>query len=116
LLFLPIFCKIITAESILQKLGNLTQYSKFTKLLLDTKGVHTAYLENYVTVFAPSNDAMDQSKCKKDENFILHHMVSSSVNQDEMGQRLTSLMQGHPPIWTGSKQFVLESSKSEIQL
>ena len=26
-------------------------------------------------------------------------LVSSSVSKDEMGERLTSLMQGHPPIW-----------------
>ena len=35
LLFLPIFCKIITAESILQKLGNLTQYSKVFSIIFN---------------------------------------------------------------------------------
>ena len=47
---------------------------QFRELLKSTKGVHTAYLDNYVTVFAPSNDAMDLFKGQKDENFILHHM------------------------------------------
>ena len=47
---------------------------QFTNLLKQVKGVHTAYLDNYVTVFAPSNDAMNKYKGPKDENFLLHHM------------------------------------------
>jgi len=99
-------------NSILQELEKLNQYSQFLNLLKSSRGVHTAYLENYVTVFAPSNDAMNKYKGSKDENFILHHMasefpntnqlpteVSSSVTEGELGERLTSLMQGHPPIW-----------------
>ena len=38
------------------------------------EGLHTAYLDNYVTVFAPSNDAIDMFEGVTDENFILNHM------------------------------------------
>ena len=40
----------------------------------NTEGLHKAYLDNYVTVFAPTNDAMNSFHGVKDENFILHHM------------------------------------------
>jgi len=99
-------------ESIMEMLEKRTQYSQFTNLLKTNEGLHNAYLDNYVTVFAPSNDAMNAFKGLKDENFILNHMasvypkpalqrteVSSSISQDDMGERMTSLMQGHPPIW-----------------
>ena len=36
--------------------------------------LHSAYLDNYVTVFAPSDGAMDMFEGIKDENFILNHM------------------------------------------
>eukprot|EP00090_Calanus_glacialis_P012795 TRINITY_DN2142_c0_g1_i1.p1 TRINITY_DN2142_c0_g1~~TRINITY_DN2142_c0_g1_i1.p1 ORF type:complete len:616 (-),score=157.05 TRINITY_DN2142_c0_g1_i1:467-2314(-) len=55
--------------------------------------------EGQFTVFAPSDDAMDMFQGIKDENFILNHMVSSAIATAEMGERLTSLMPGHPPIW-----------------
>jgi len=111
-MFLFISLQETAAESIMEMLEKRTQYSQFTNLLKTNDGLHNAYLDNYVTVFAPSNDAMDSFSGLKDENFILNHMasvypklelqrteVSSTISQEDMGERLTSLMQGHPPIW-----------------
>ena len=95
-------------NSILQELEKLNQYSQvrntkyqlrfkwtfflqFLNLLKSSRGVHTAYLENYVTVFAPSNDAMNKYKGSKDENFILHHMgkfIRKSIKSSESNQFL----------------------------
>jgi hypothetical protein len=63
-----------------------------------------------VTVFAPSNDAMNKYKGPKDENFLLHHMVSSAVSKIGMGERLTSLMQGHPPIWVRKMKRLVQNN------
>ena len=52
---------------------------QFTNLLQRTRGIHQAYLDNYVTVFAPSNDAMNQYQGLQDENFILHHMGNTDI-------------------------------------
>jgi uncharacterized surface protein with fasciclin (FAS1) repeats len=98
-LFVELGLHSAASESILDTLGKRSQYSKFTNLLKTTEGVHTGYLDNYVTVFAPSNVAMDAFHGLKDQNFILNHMVSSSIATADMGERLTSLMPGHPPIW-----------------
>jgi len=112
ILILGLGVQFSAAESILEMLEKRTQYSKFTNLLKSSDGLHTGYLNNYVTVFAPSNAAMDAFDGLKDENFILNHMasvypkpelqtieVSSSIATADMGERLTSLMPGHPPIW-----------------
>jgi len=115
ILTLALSFQAISANGILQELEKLQQYSQFRELLKSTKGVHTAYLDNYVTVFAPSNDAMDLFKGQKDENFILHHMVSSSVSKDELGERLTSLMQGHPPIWVRLVQNNLYLNQARVR-
>jgi len=94
-------CASATGESVLQKLQKkeLAQYSEFADLLSSTEGIHRVYLESFVTVFAPSNAAMKAFKGPKDENFILNHMVSSAVNKHELGERLQSVLSGHPPLW-----------------
>lgn len=98
-LLFSIGLEFIASESIMEMLEKRSQYSKFLNLLQSTKGLHEAYLDNYVTVFAPSNDALDAFEGQKDENFILNHMVSSAIAAADMGERMTSLMPGHPPIW-----------------
>jgi len=98
-LLLGVSLEFAAAESIMEMLEKRTQYSQFMALLKNSEGLPNAYLDNYVTVFAPSNDAMNAYTGLKDENFILNHMVSSSISEKDIGERLTSLMQGHPPIW-----------------
>merc|ERR550532_2858874 len=103
--------------SVIQQLDSLNQYSQFTNLLKQTDGLHQAYLDNYVTVFAPTNDAMNSYSGAKYENFLLHHMVSSSVSEkdmEEMGERLTSLMQGHPPLWVRLIQNKLYVNQARV--
>ena len=47
---------------------------QFTSLLKSTEGLHLAHLDSFVTVFAPSNDAMEAFGGVKDDNLILNHM------------------------------------------
>ena len=47
---------------------------QFASLLKLTEGLHLAHLDNFVTVFAPSNDAMEAFGGVKDDNLILNHM------------------------------------------
>ena len=47
---------------------------QFTSLLNSTEGLHLAHLDNFVTVFVPSNDAMEAFGGVKDDNLILNHM------------------------------------------
>ena len=81
-----------------------------------TPGVHNTYLDNYVTVFAPTNDALDRYEGDLNEEFILNHFgiasminslhllnfnfpVSTSIGPEKIGNRLTSLTHGNPPLW-----------------
>ena len=47
-------------------------------MLESTDGLHKYYLDNYVTVFAPSNSALSDYKGKTGKLFILNHMGESS--------------------------------------
>ena len=38
------------------------------------EGAHTTHLDTFITVFAPSNDAMEAFAGDADENLILNHM------------------------------------------
>jgi len=114
LISLALSWAVCSGESIIQKLNKLNQYSQFTNLLKTTEGLHKAYLDNYVTVFAPTNNAMNSFGGVTDENFILHHMVSSSVSEADMGERLTSLMQGHPPLWVRLVQNKLYVNQARV--
>jgi len=93
------FLSIVAGEGVLQQLQKRAQYSEFADLLSSMEGLPKVYLNSFVTLFAPSNDAMKAYKGPKDENFILNHMVSSAVGKDEIGERLQSVLPGHPPLW-----------------
>jgi len=97
--FLACLLTLVTGEGVLDQLQKRAQYSEFADLLKNTKGIHETYLNSFVTVFAPSNEAMKSYNGPKDENFILNHMVSSAVDREELGERLQSLLAGHPPLW-----------------
>ena len=46
---------------------------QFLSLLQNTPGLHSEHLNQFVTVFAPSNDALDNYHGEIDEQFILNH-------------------------------------------
>ena len=48
-------------------------YFQFKSLLENTPGKHSVYLNEFVTVFAPSNDAIQNYRADVDEDFILNH-------------------------------------------
>jgi len=93
------FLTIVAGEGVLERLQKRAQYSEFADLLSSIEGLHKVYLDSFVTVFAPSNEAMKAYQGPKDENFILNHMVSSAVGKEELGERLQSVLPGHPPLW-----------------
>ena len=52
---------------------------QFARLVHVTPGVHNTYLDNYVTVFAPTNDALDSYEGDLNEEFILNHFGSVAM-------------------------------------
>lgn len=72
----------------------------FYKLLSETDDTTIkSLLENVVTIFAPSDTALNAFKGKKDANFIKNHIENVAINKDALKQRLTTILKGHPPLW-----------------
>jgi len=105
----------VRAEDVMQSMEK--KASKFAALLRSTPGLHTAYLDSFVTVFAPHDTAFDQFEGEWDENTILNHMVGSAVSREDMRkeERLTSLMMGHPPIWVRLVRNVLYVNHAQVK-
>merc|ERR1719362_359976 len=90
-----------SGDSVMERLSIHEHFSKFSRLLSSIEGPHTTYLNTFVTVFAPTNAAMETYTGARDLDFILNHFVSTSVSPEEFGgnHRLSSLRVGQPPLW-----------------
>jgi len=78
------------------------------KKLLEKSPLATQYLQNELTVFAPSDTAMAKFKGAKDDQFILNHMVNVVVQVADRASysdvtRVSSLLPGSPPLWLTQK-------------
>lgn len=104
-----IFCASVKCN-VLDMLKGMATHSKFAKLLEETDGIHKYYLNGYVTIFAPSNAALEKYQGELNKAFILNHIasafpraslqtVNTAIGDTDLEQRLTSLLQGHPPLW-----------------
>jgi uncharacterized surface protein with fasciclin (FAS1) repeats len=84
------------------------------KKLLDKSTVPKQYLQNELTIFAPSDKALSKYVGPKDDQFILNHMVNVVVQVADRASysdvsRVSSLLPGSPPLWMtqkGSEYFV----------
>merc|ERR1711936_282629 len=76
------------------------------KNLLSQSNLAKQYLSNELTIFAPSDNAMNKYNGLKDDQFILNHMVNVVVQMQERASsyysdvtRVSSLLPGSPPLW-----------------
>ena len=53
---------------------------QFLALVSDTPGPHSAHLDTYVTMFAPTNEALESYGGPRDQNFILNHLGESHLS------------------------------------
>ena len=53
---------------------------QFLALVTDTPGPHSAHLDTYVTMFAPTNEALESYGGPRDQNFILNHLGESHLS------------------------------------
>jgi len=128
--------QVTRADALLKKLEGYSTYTEFAELLKSTKNGHVEYLlQNYVTVFAPSNEALQAFKKTKDvnynyNNFVLNHIaseppkeslqslspVSTVVGEDSVGQTLTTVLQGHPNLWIRKNSDGLFVNNAKVKL
>lgn len=86
---------------------------EFSKLLVNSP-VASQYLQNELTIFAPSDKAMRKYVGVKDDQFIINHMVNVVVQVADRASysdvtRVSSLLPGSPPLWMtrrGTEYFI----------
>ena len=52
-----------------------------------------------VTILVPTNKAMENFRGRRGEDLVLNHLVNRLVLEEQLGERLSSLVTGSPPIW-----------------
>jgi len=85
-------------DSIMDFLRKRNDLSQFM-LELQRDGLHRAYMNRQVTVLVPTNKAMEEYRGRRGEDLALNHLINSIVLEDQLGDRLSSLVTGSPPIW-----------------
>lgn len=90
--------QMIHMDSIMDMLRKREDLSQFL-LELQRDGLHQAYMNRQVTVLVPTNKAMQEYRGRRGEDLVLNHMINSIVIEDQLGDRLSSLVTGSPPIW-----------------
>jgi len=103
------------AQNILAKYKRGYNVEKFLGLVLGNEGA-ASQAENEITIFSPSDDAMNAYKGKKplSQQIIMNSMVNTAFDVSEIlslgntgsntiTARLSSLSQGSPPLWLTRK-------------
>jgi len=113
--------------NVLNLLKGMATHSEFASLLEETEGIHKYYMNGFVTVFAPSNAALKEYQGEKNKAFILNHIasafprpslqtVNAAVGNKSSEQRLTSLLQGHPPLWIRKKNGNMYVNNAKVSM
>jgi len=89
---------VVQMDSIMDFLRKREDLSQFM-LELQRHGLHQAYMTRQVTVLIPTNKAMEEYRGRRGEDLALNHLINSIVLEDQVGDRLSSLVTGSPPIW-----------------
>ena len=68
-------------------------------LELQRQGLHQAYMSRQVTLLVPNNKAMMEYRGRRGEDLVLNHLINRIVIEDQLGNRVNSLVTGNPPLW-----------------
>eukprot|EP00096_Caligus_rogercresseyi_P009892 TRINITY_DN3461_c0_g1_i1.p1 TRINITY_DN3461_c0_g1~~TRINITY_DN3461_c0_g1_i1.p1 ORF type:complete len:396 (+),score=76.15 TRINITY_DN3461_c0_g1_i1:53-1240(+) len=94
----------VTGESlgeIIEKHPNLTKFNE----LLKQDGLHQAFIDRSVTIFAPSDAAFSDSNSFRDpESLLLNHFCNLALRKAVLPNKLSSLVTGNPPLWVRKEQ------------
>jgi len=118
--------------NILTALKSLNTHKKFSELLEGSEQLdNLAYLleTGHVSVFAPTDAAMEAYDGEKNAALIYNHIasayphadlrkVNAAVKRSQLDTRLTSMLHGHPPIWirrVGRDLYVNQAKVSMVK-
>uniref|UniRef100_A0A0K2UEZ8 Fasciclin1like [Megachile rotundata] n=1 Tax=Lepeophtheirus salmonis TaxID=72036 RepID=A0A0K2UEZ8_LEPSM len=92
---------------LIEKHPNLTRFHQ----LLKEDGLHRAFMERSITIFAPSNEALASAQLshRRNEDLILNHFTNLALKKVQLSKELTSLVTGNPRLWVkreGNNVFI----------
>jgi len=130
LLLFVSFLSSALGNNVLDLLKRLSDYSEFVNLVEGTEGVPKYHFDGHLTLFAPTNAALRDFKGAKNAAFILNHIatayphaslrtVNVATSEDDLNlqNRLTTLLQGNPPLWVrriNGKLYVNQAKTSLV--
>jgi len=98
-------------ESITDFLRGRADLSQFL-LLVQREALPRAFLSRRVTLLVPTDQAMSEYRGRRGEDLALNHFINSIVVEQEVGDRLSSLVTGSPPIWVTKRSGWLYFSQA----
>ena len=57
--------------------------------------MHQAYMSRQVTLLVPTNQAMTEYRGTRGENLVLNHLINRIVIEEQLGNRVNSLVTGN---------------------
>ncbi|XP_074115008.1 fasciclin 1 Fas1 domain-containing isoform X1 [Cotesia typhae] len=78
--------------------------SEFYHLLEDNQVANNTLMYRHVTVFAPTNRAFQDYVPQNKDALVLYHMSNLPKTTDELGDTISSELEGNPPLWVTRKR------------
>ncbi|XP_053594627.1 fasciclin-1 isoform X2 [Microplitis demolitor] len=78
--------------------------SEFYHLLEDNQVANNTLMYRHVTVFAPTNRAFQEYVPQNKDALVLYHMSNLPKTTDELGDTISSELEGNPPLWVTRKR------------
>ncbi|XP_043590213.1 fasciclin-1 isoform X3 [Bombus pyrosoma] len=107
-LFTAVIILIVSATGIIAtvtmdaKIRDDSDLSQFYQLLEASQVANTTLTYRHVTVFAPTNRAF-QKYSGTTKNLVLYHMSNSPKTIENLGDSISSELEGNPPLWVTKK-------------
>lgn len=119
-LFTAVIILIVSATGIIAtvtmdaKIRDDSDLSQFYQLLEASQVANTTLTYRHVTVFAPTNRAF-QKYSGTTKNLVLYHMSNSPKTIENLGDSISSELEGNPPLWVtkkpGSQEVYINNAK-----
>ncbi|XP_044002634.1 fasciclin-1 isoform X3 [Aphidius gifuensis] len=95
----------IQAVTVDVKMRDDSDLSEFYHLLEASQVANSTLMYRHVTVFAPTNRAFQETDSNDEHgDLVLYHMSNLPKTLDEMGDSISSELDGNPPLWVTRKR------------
>ena len=71
-------------------------------------------MDRQITIFAPTNSAVERFTGARDENLVLNHMTNVAIGAEQMEERISTLVTGNPPLWVSRDRRGIFVNQAQI--